>query len=336
MKKILLITTGGTIASAHSDKGLVPETDGDGLLNYIKGLKKDYDITINNLLMLDSTNIHPEEWQLIANEIARNKDLFDAIIITHGTDTLAYTASVLSYMLSGIDIPIVITGSQLPISHPLTDAISNLRLAFTMAATGIGGVFVAFDRHVMLGCRSVKIRTSGFKAFESINSYPVASIDARGLNINHKSLPPQSNEFELLDKLNPDVFLLKLTPGMNPKIISAITHMGFSGLLIEAFGSGGISFIRRDLVSMLDELINADIPVVVCTQCLYDTSDLTHYEVGRKALEKGVISAVDMTSESALTKLMWGLGQLDDNEKDKVGKIRDLFAQNIAGEISVK
>lgn len=334
MKKILLLTTGGTIASSESDAGLVPETDGQGLLRYISILKDQYDITICDLLTMDSSNIQPEEWQVMAQKIYAEKDNFDAIVLTHGTDTMAYTASVLSYMLLGIAIPVVITGSQLPIHHPLTDAVINLFTAFEMANSGVAGVFIAFDRKILLGCRSVKVRASQFNAFESIN-YPLIGVeDSDGLHIAKHLVPTPPHPCKLQDKVDNRVFLQKLCPGIDPRILPAMAGLGCSGLVIEAFGSGGINFIRRDLIAMVDVMTAKDIPVVVCSQCLYDRSDLRHYEVGRKALEKGVIPAYDMTSEAAVTKLMWGLGTLG-SQGNKTDAIRNLFAQNLAGEMTV-
>lgn len=334
MKKILLITTGGTIASSKSENGLVPTAKGKGLLYYVSALENLYDITICDLLRLDSSNIQPEEWQIMAREIYKEKGNYDAIVMTHGTDTMAYTASVLSYMLLGIEIPVVITGSQLPMDHPLTDAVSNLFCAFEMANSGIAGVFIAFDRQILLGCRSVKVRASNFRAFESINASPVAVMDSHGLNINKEVLLKSQAECSLKDRVDNKVFLLKLTPGTDPNILPAMADLGCSGIVIEAFGSGGINFIRRDLVGMLDKMTAKDIPVVVCSQCLYDKSDLNAYEVGRKALEKGVISAYDMTSESAVTKLMWALGQI--KGENRTEKIKNIFAQNLAGEIKIE
>lgn len=334
MKKILLITTGGTIASSKSENGLVPKTSGRDLLYYISSLEDKYDITICDLLTLDSSNIQPEEWQIMARKIYQEKDNYDAIIMTHGTDTMAYTASVLSYMLLGIKIPVVITGSQLPVDHPLTDAITNLFTAFEMANSGVAGVFIAFDRQILLGCRSVKVRASNFRAFESINLHAVGVVNSDGLQLYKNVVLTNDDACILRENVDNKVFLLKLTPGTNPNILPAMADLGCSGIVIEAFGSGGINFIRRDLVGMLDNMTAKDIPVVVCSQCLYDRSDLSHYEVGRKALEKGVISAYDMTSEAAVTKLMWGLAQLD-SSANKTEKIRELFSKNLAGEITI-
>lgn len=333
MKKVLLLTTGGTIASMQSSDGLVPQTSGDEILKYVPALKQKYSITIESAFNLDSTNIQPEEWILLANRIHDSRLKYDAIVITHGTDTMSYTASILSYMLQGIHIPVVLTGSQLPIHHPLSDAVINLNCAFEMADTGIGGVYVAFDRNIILGCRSVKVKTSGFDAFESINVLPTGTINSDGLLINESTLLPKTN-YHFNTSIDSRVFLLKLTPGMDPNILLAMAKLDCKGIVIEAFGSGGINFIRRDLIGKLEDLVKLYIPVIVSSQCLYDRTDLNHYEVGLKALNKGVISAYDMTSEAIVTKLMWGLGQFgkDDNV---VEKIRVLFDTNLVGEITI-
>ena len=188
MKKILILATGGTISSIKNENGLVPENKKE-ILKYINQDEFDFELTIKDILLLDSSNIQPEEWKLIATEVFSHIDEYDAIIITHGTDTMAYTSSMLSFMLQNPNIPIIFTGSQLPISHPLTDAISNLKTAFTMALSNLNGIFLAFDRKIYLGCRAVKVRTSGFNAFESINYDCIAYIDSKGLNINYHLFP---------------------------------------------------------------------------------------------------------------------------------------------------
>ena len=330
MKKILILATGGTISSIKNENGLVPENKKE-ILKYINQDEFDFELTIKDILLLDSSNIQPEEWKLIATEVFSHIDEYDAIIITHGTDTIAYTSSMLSFMLQNPNIPIIFTGSQLPISHPLTDAISNLKTAFTMALSNLNGIFLAFDRKIYLGCRAVKVRTSGFNAFESINYDCIAYIDSKGLNINYHLLPQKNNYLPSLNiSINTDVFLLKLTPTTPPKIIDSLIKLGIRGLIIEAFGIGGIQHIRRDFVKFIEEAINNNITVVMCSQCLYEKADFTVYEVGMKVLQKGIIEALDMTSEACVTKLMWALGQ-----SNNPNKIRSIFFKNIAGEISI-
>ena len=178
---ILLLTTGGTIASLPTAEGLAPGLDGEALAGLLpQGIMDCYDITIRDILHLDSSNIQPEEWQTIARHVFENRMEYSGIVITHGTDTMAYTASVLSFMLRGISIPVVLTGAQLPMAHPLSDGMENLRTALAMAASGVPGVFLAFDRKVILGCRAVKTRTTDFDAFESVNWPLAANVDGKG------------------------------------------------------------------------------------------------------------------------------------------------------------
>ncbi|MCY1714108.1 asparaginase [Caproiciproducens galactitolivorans] len=330
MKKILLITTGGTIASEPTDEGLAPSLTSGKLAAFLGGLTAEYDIKTEDLFQLDSSNIQPEEWQCIARTVAREYQNYDGIVLTHGTDTMAYTASVLSFMLRNLPIPVVITGSQLPIRHPLTDGVENLRCAFAMASTGIPGVYVAFNRKVILGARAVKVRTTGFDAFESVNCPYAATIDANGLELNESVLPQTDGDFSLEDSLCDRVFLIKLTPGLNPEIFDMLLKMNYKGIVIEAFGAGGLNFVRRDLIAKLQKAVERGISVVVCSQCLYERSDFTIYQTGRKALKSGVVQGFDMTTEAAVTKLMWALGKTDRPED-----IKRIFTTNYVGEINI-
>ena len=168
-KKVLLLTTGGTIASLAGDDGLQPHRS-DVMERELQQLRTYYDITVRDVMCLDSSNIRPAEWQQIAAAVFENRAGFDGIVISHGTDTMAYSASAVTFMLPDIDVPVVFTGSQLPLADMLSDGPDNLRTAFAMAASGKSGVYLAFDRKIMLGCRAVKVRASGFSAFESVKA----------------------------------------------------------------------------------------------------------------------------------------------------------------------
>lgn len=327
-KHILLLTTGGTIACVPGGEGLEPRHS-DVMDRELNQLRTYYDITVRDVICLDSSNITPEEWQLIAKTVFESRSGFDGIVISHGTDTMAYTASALSFMLPDMDIPVVFTGSQLPLSDMLSDGPDNLRTAFAMAASGCPGIFLAFDRKVMLGCRAVKVRASGFSAFESVNARYVAQVTNRGLVIDPSALPPCRGEARLYPKIDRNVFLLKLTLGLNPAVFDMLSAMGYQGIVIEAFGLGGVNVLHKGLRG-IRRATEDGISVVVTTQCLYDSSDLRVYQVGNKLLELGVIQGLDMTSEAAMTKLMWGIGQGMNQEE-----ITALFAENLAGEVTV-
>ncbi len=327
-KNILLLTTGGTIASQPGINGLEPRRS-DVMAQQIQQLAAHYRIEVEDVMCLDSSNMHPEQWQQIARHIYEKQFLYDGIVVSHGTDTMAYPASAVTFMLPGIRIPVVFTGSQLPLSHVLSDGPDNLRTAFAMAASGHRGVFLAFDRKIMLGCRAVKIRASAFSAFESINARYVGLVTGNGLVIDRQRLPQIQGEPALLENISSQVFLLKLTPGMPPEIFDALIAMGCKGIVIEAFGLGGIN-VLGDSLSGIRRAVECGISVVVTTQCLYDSSDLRVYQVGNRLLELGVLQGRDMTTEAAMTKLMWAIGQ-----GMTPGQITQLFSTNLLGEITI-
>ena len=327
-KHILLLTTGGTIASLPGGEGLEPQRS-EVMERELNQLRSYYTITVKDVMCLDSSNIRPEEWQRIASHIFALRTGYDGIVVSHGTDTMAYTASAVTFMLPNIDLAVVFTGSQLPLADVLSDGPDNLRTAFAMAASGHPGIFLAFDRKVMRGCRAVKVRASGFSAFESVNAKYVGIVSNQGLVINPSALPEQHGPTELMTRISTDVFLLKLTPGISPAIFDALVSMGYKGIVIEAFGLGGVNVLHEGLDG-IRKAVDAGISVVVTTQCLYDSSDLRVYQVGNRLLQLGVIQGLDMTSEAAMTKLMWALGQGMTSEE-----VAAFFRRSLAGEITV-
>jgi L-asparaginase len=327
MKKLLLLATGGTIASVESKEGLVPGMTAEELLNYFQNTTLSVDVTCQILMNRDSTNMQPEHWAKMAETIASNYDLYDGFVITHGTDTLAYTSAALSYMLQGLNKPVVITGSQVPISFKKTDAKKNLSDAIRFACEDIGGVFVVFDGRVIAGTRAVKMRTKSYDAFESINHPCVAFI--KGNDIEYFWKPDVTGEKLIVNtSLCPDVFLLKLYPGIKPEIFDFI-KASYKGVIIESFGNGGVPFEERNLLPKIKELTEAGIAVLISTQCLEEGQDLYLYEVGRKVAQYNVIISGDMNTEAIVAKLMWALGR-----SEKISEVKQIIETSIAWDLS--
>lgn len=327
-KRLLLVSTGGTISSVPTRQGLSPRTDMTLLLAACQ-CPPGCQLDIQRLFSLDSSNIQSEEWLQLAKFIAEQCNHYDGIIVTHGTDTMAYTAGILSFMLCGIQIPVVLTGSQIPLGQPFSDAPLNLVCAIHAAASPIKGIFLAFGGKLILGCRAVKTRTCGMDAFESINYPLIGEVSLQGLVI-HKDALPVINTQRFQIQVSDRVFLLKLTPGLDPTILDAIVALGYRAIMIEAFGIGGIHFLHRNFCEKISELYKGGIAIVVTSQCLYEKSDLTKYEVGRIALAAGAISAGDMTSEAAFTKLMWILAGYHDRDE-----IVRRFTEPLCGEVTL-
>ncbi len=327
MKNICLISTGGTIACVPTENGLKPELNAHQLLELI-GYHQSNVSTID-LFSMDSSNIQPEEWITIANAINDVIDKYDGIVLTHGTDTMAYTASMLSFMLAGIGIPVVLTGAQYPAVYPDSDGRRNLENAIIAATSLVGGVYICFGNSLMLGCRAVKTRTTSLNAFESINYPYIGTVsDGRMLAL---SAPPNTGEFRFSTDIDPRVALIKLTPGLTPRLLDSIKDCDIRGVVVEAFGLGGMHSIRRNHLESIRELMKSNIPVVLTSQCLYEQSTPDIYEVSRPLKDIGIISAGDMTTEASITKLMWVLGHTKDMDQ-----VRRLMQQDLIGELTEK
>ncbi|SFG83345.1 asparaginase [Sporolactobacillus nakayamae] len=305
MKKILVLATGGTIVSTVQQNGLAPGLSLNELAHYFTDHHQpDTAISFKILMNKDSTNMQPEDWLTIARAIQANCDKFDGFIITHGTDTMAYTAAGLSYLLHGIDKTVVITGSQIPVSFKKTDAKKNIKDALIFAANSdLPGVFIVFDGKAILGTRAIKMRTKSYDAFKSVNFPYIASISDGKITVDYR---PQLESIPFQSKMDlcPDVFLLKAFPGLPPQFFDFISEHT-KGLIIESFGNGGLPFEQRDLVSGVQKLVQSGLPVIITTQCLEEGQNMALYEVGKKVAEAGGITAGDMNTEAIVAKLMW-------------------------------
>lgn len=326
MKKILLIATGGTIASTATSDGLSPSTTAEELLSFVPEVKEFAEVDVNQVLNIDSTNIEPEHWLKIA-EVIKNNENYDGYVITHGTDTMAYTSSALSYLIQNFDKPIVLTGAQKPITDTITDGIKNLVDAIRFASTDdVRGVYIVFDGKAIIGTRAKKLRSKSYSAFDSIN-YPVAAFIDGPRIFRYVDERVKGNVPKFYSDLNPKVFLLKLTPGMEPDILNYIFKF-YDAVVLETYGVGGIPFeSRRNFLEELSK--HKDKVVVLSTQVMLEGSDAKTYEVGYKFLKTGgVIEAYDMVVEAAVVKLMWILAITKDPEK-----VKELFYTQINKDI---
>ena len=315
MKNILLIATGGTIVSKESSSGLVPQITSDEILDYIPEAKDICNITTCQLFNLDSSYITPSHWLMIKECIKENYDRYDGFVITHGTDTMAYTAAALSYLIRNSRKPIVLTGAQRSIVEQNTDARSNLLNALIFASDDRAcGVRIVFDGNVILGTRARKTRTHSYNAFDSVD-YPNIAIVRNGTTLYYINDVIDS-EIVFHDDLDPDVFLLKLIPGSDLNILSMLKDR-YDAVIVESFGMGGLPFADKErLEEILNEYRRDNRILVMATQVPFEGSDLSVYEVGSFMKNRpNVLESSSMTPESVVCKLMWILSMTRDADE---------------------
>ena len=323
MRKILMLTTGGTIASVQSPDGLVPGLTSEQLRSYLPQIGADIDIDIEELFHIDSTDMTAAHWLKIVDAVKENYSSYDGFVICHGTDTMAYTAAVLSYMIQNSAKPIVLTGAQKPIGFEITDAKANLQDSIIYAADPLSkGVQVVFAGNVIAGTRARKVRSMSFSAFNSINLPEIATInngsivrylaDSDFVNTDEASDNAKAGRTVFYDRINPKVFLLKLTPSMSPELIPEIFRI-YDGIVIESFGAGGIpQSIKQTLFDELSKYSPEDKVLAMTTQVPLEGSHLDSYEVGRRiAGSFEILEGRDMTLEAITAKLMWILADRD-------------------------
>ena len=239
MKKILMLGTGGTIASKQMGNGLAPAITPEELLSYIPEVKNFCEVDTLQVCNIDSTNMNPEHWKLIVRALEENYDRYDGFVICHGTDTLAYTAAALSYMVQNSRKPIVITGAQKPIDMDVTDAKTNLIDSFRYAADDASqNVNIVFGGKVIIGTRARKERAKSYNAFSSLN-FPYPAVIQDGMIVRYLPEVPIQGLVQFSYEMNDKVYVLKLVPGMKPDILHYLFEQ-YDCLIIESYGVGGI------------------------------------------------------------------------------------------------
>lgn len=328
MKKILLIATGGTIASKPTASGLAPMITSEEILEFVPDVAKICQVDAVQIMNIDSTNMNGEHWIQIAKAVQKNYDSYDGFVISHGTDTMAYTAAALSYMIQNSAKPIVLTGSQKSIFLEDTDARMNLINAFYYAADdGSHGVHLVFDGKVIVGTRARKTRTKSYNAFSSID-YPEVAVIRDGRLIRYIT-EDIKEDVRFYTSIDPRIFVLKLIPGMDAAIFSWLMEK-YDALVIESFGVGGIPCLEDEsFLGAIEKWMDSGKVIVMTTQVPHEGSDMEVYQVGyRVKAEYEVMEAYDMTLEAIVTKLMWILGQTREPEQ-----IRKMFYTPVSRDI---
>lgn len=322
MKKILMIGTGGTIASKQTEHGLSPGLTTQDILSYIPQVKDVCEVSTLQVCNIDSTNVTPKHWVLLSKAIEENYDKYDGFVICHGTDTLAYTAAALSYMIQNSSKPIVITGAQKPINMDVTDAKTNLLDSFIYASDDDSqDVNIVFDGKVIVGTRAKKERAKSYNAFSSIN-FPYPAVIQEQKVIRYIPTIAYKEQVTFYHDMSDSVYVLKVIPGMRSDILGYIFE-SYDAIIIESFGVGGLP---ENLMERFYQEMNAWIErgkiVVMATQVANEGSNMTVYEVGKKVKKDfNLIEAYDMTLEATITKLMWLLAL----PKMKYTKFKELF-----------
>ncbi len=337
MKNILLIATGGTIASAEDGNGLSPALTGEDLAAAVPEVAGVCDLSIVQPMNIDSTNMRPRDWRRIAEVIRAGYDDHDGFVVLHGTDTMAYTAAALSYLVQASPKPIVLTGSQKPMGSPFTDAKLNLYQSLVYACDDASrDVSIVFNGTAIAGTRARKQRTMSFNAFTSMNFPPIAYIrnDRVVRSVATAAVPAACAGRDADDaqprfytELNPRVLTLKLVPGLDPSVFEALKPAA-DALILETFGIGGVPDYGIDGPSFKQAIfdwVDSGRTVVMTTQVPEEGLDLGVYEVGRAYAEHpGILKGGDMTIEALCAKTMWVLGQTRD-----AGEIEELFYREV-------
>jgi len=340
--KVYILYTGGTFGMKNTKDGLVPSTWQE-IIDYLPAIKNqtyfkyfsEIDFTFETLeSVVDSSDITPDTWQRIATSIAENYESHDGFIVLHGTDTLAYSASALSYIFENLQKPVVLTGAQLPIFHPRTDGIVNLSNAIYIAGyksfelARIPEVSICFNDDLLRGNRAVKTSTNDFEGFSSPNFENLANME-QNISIHTHLLNTSTKEkLKLYTNFSDRVVNVTVFPGYNPKpLLDLIKSDKLSGIVLKTFGAGNLPS-SSTWKELMDSCEKHNTIILATTQCPNGRIELGQYAASNVLLSNAVVDGKDITSEAALTKLMWVIGNYPFAER------RSILSKNLRGEIS--
>ena len=280
--------------------------------------------------LLDSANARPSDWLRIARDIAQRREGFDGFVVLHGTDTMAYTASALAFLLRGLDRPVVVTGSQIPLGVLRSDGRQNLLTAVLVAARDdVREVCLVFGSKILRGCRAIKASASGFEAFESPNLPPLGAAGVEIEVAESRLLEPSPGPVGLPPNLDAPVNLLRLYPGMPAALLTAALAEPARGLVLEAYGAGNLPDTDLDVLQALSESVSRGVVVLAVSQCVDGRVDLGAYRTSAPLVAAGAVGGLDMTTEAAYTKLVVLL-----SEGHPPDVVRALLSQDLAGELT--
>jgi L-asparaginase len=300
------------------------------LFSFVPGIEELADFDYKFVANIDSTNMHSGIWKKLAQTIFDEYDKCDGFVVVHGTDTMAYTASALSFALQNLSKPVVITGSQKPIFDLASDAQNNLINAVKVALMDVPEVCIVFGTKILRGNRAQKRSESNLNAFWSPVALPLGCIALEPEIYYDCVIHAKKQGLILKPDFENETMFYQIFPGLNAKYVEAAIDSGCKGIILNSYGAGNVPNAEYSLLPIIKKAVATNVPVVIATQCVEGSAKMHMYEVGAAALEAGAVSALDMTSEAAVTKLMWTLAQTRD-----LFEIKKIMQTNFVGEISI-